>query len=201
MPHPHWFRAPTDGDPGTLNACYEALDIHVILGRAEDLAITLDGVDLTYARLLTEVAACAGVLRAFGVDLGHQVALGAVPQDVGVVAVLAAARVGAVVQHDDTPGAEGTVVLRSTVDGVVLSADGEDLPWDVAMRAGRTDPAGCADVPGDAVLARHAGDTLTVLAALGIPDDGGRAAPAGATAVEVGGLTVWWFGPAAPAGG
>lgn len=199
MPHPHWFRTPSDGDPGTLNACYEALDIHVVLGRADDVAATLDGVERTYAWLLTEVAACAGVLRAFGVSVGDQVALGAVPQDVGVVGVLAAARVGAVVQHDDSPGAEGTVVLRGTDDGVVLSADGEDLPWNVAIRAGRTDPAGCADVPGDAVLARHAGDELTILAALGIPDDGGRAAPAGATAVEVGGLTVWWFGAATPA--
>ena len=64
--------------------------------------------------------------------------------------VLAAARVGAVVQYDDSPGATGKVVVRSATDGVVLSADGEDIPWDVAMRAGRTDPAPCAPVaPGD----------------------------------------------------
>ena len=85
--------------------------------------------------------------------------------------VLAAARVGAVVQYDDSPGATGKVVVRGTSDGVVLSADGEDIPWDVAMRAGRTDPAGCADVPGDAVLSRHGADTLTVLDALGASDD------------------------------
>ena len=34
----NWFRPPADGDPGTLNACYEALDIHVIRGRADDVA-------------------------------------------------------------------------------------------------------------------------------------------------------------------
>ena len=188
-----WFRAPSDGDPGTLNACYNALDVHVIRGRADDTALTLDGVERSFARLLTEVAACAGVLRAFGVGVGDQVAVGSLPPETAVVAVLATARVGAVVQHDDSPGAEGTVVLAGTPDGVVLRADGEDLAWDVAMRAGRTDPAGCADVPGDAVLCRHADDTLSVLAALGASDDHKLVAPAGATLVEVGGLTFWSF--------
>jgi hypothetical protein len=140
------------------------------------------------------VAACAGVLRAFGVGLGDQVAVGSLPHETAVVAVLASARVGAVVQHDDSPGAEGKVVLAGTPDGVVLRVDGEDLAWDVAMRAGRTDPAACADVPGDAVLCRHADDTLTVLAALGASDDQKPVAPAGATLVEVGGLTFWSFG-------
>jgi len=189
-----WFRAPSDGDPGTLNACYNALDVHVIRGRADDTALVLDGVERSFARLLTEVAACAGVLRAFGVGLGDQVAVGSLPPETAVVALLASARVGAVVQHDDSPGAEGKVVLAGTPGGVVLRADGEDLAWEVAMRAGRTDPAGCADVPGDALLARHAGDTLTVLAALGASDDHEPVAPAGATLVEVGGLTFWSFG-------
>lgn len=188
-----WFRAPTDGHPGILNACYNALDIHVVRGRADEVAAHLDGTGRTFAWLLTQVAACAGVLRAFGVEVGDQVALGAVPQGTGVVTVLAAARVGAVVQYDDSPGATGKVVVRSATDGVVLSADGEDIPWDVAMRAGRTDPAGCADVPGDAVLSRHGADTLTVLGALGASDDQNPPVPAGATLVEVGGLTLWSF--------
>ena len=71
-----WFRPPADGDPGTLNACYEALDIHVVRGRADDVAATLDGEQHTFASLLTEVAACAGVLRAFGVGLGDRVVVG-----------------------------------------------------------------------------------------------------------------------------
>jgi hypothetical protein len=188
-----WFRAPTDGHPGILNACYNALDIHVVRGHADDVATYLDGTGHTFAWLLTEAAACAGVLRAFGVEVGDQVALGAVPHGTGVVTVLAAARVGAVVQYDDSPGATGKVVVRATSDGVVLSVDGEDLPWDVAMRAGRTDPAGCADVPGDALLARHGDDTLTVLGALGASDDQNLPMPAGATLVEVGGLRFWSF--------
>jgi hypothetical protein len=188
-----WFRPPVDGHPGLLNACYNALDIHVVRGHADDVAAHLDGTGRTFAWLLTEVGACAGVLRAFGVEAGDQVGLGAVPQGIGVMTVLAAARVGAVVQYDDSPGATGKVVVRSTTDGVVLSADGQDLPWDVAMRAGRTDPAGCADVPGDAVLARHGADTLTVLAALGASDDQNLPVPTGATHNEVGGLRFWSF--------
>ena len=188
-----WFRPPTDGHPGLLNACYNALDIHVVRGRADDVAAHLDGTARTFAWLHTEVGACAGVLRAFGVDVGDQVALGAVPQGTGAVTVLAAARVGAVVQYDDSPGATGKVVVRSTTDGVVLSADGEDIPWDVAMRAGRTDPAGCADVPGDAVLSRHGTDTLMVLDALSASDDQKLPVPTGATLADVGGLRFWSF--------
>ena len=102
-----WFRPPVDDHPGLLNACYNALDIHVVRGRADDVAAHLDGTERTFARLLTEVAACAGVLRAFGVEVGDQVALGAVPQGTGVVTVLAAARVGAVLEFDVAAGATG----------------------------------------------------------------------------------------------
>lgn len=189
-----WFRAPAGDDPGTLNACYNALDVHVVRGRADDVAADLDGSRPTFAQLLTDVAACGGVLRAFGVDVGDQVALGSVPQGTAVVAVLAAARVGAVVQYDDSAGASGKVVVRGGPDGVAFAVDGDAVAWDVAMRAGRTDPAGCADVRGDAVLARHGTDTLTVLAALGASDDQTLPVPAGATLVEVGGLRFWSFG-------
>jgi hypothetical protein len=196
-----WFRAPADDDPGTLNACYLALDVHIIRGRADEVALTVDGGSRTFARLLTEVAACAGVLRAFGVGIGDEVALGPLPGEAAVVGALAVARVGGVAAYDDAAyddaayddaaGATATVRLRATDAGVVFSVDGEDLPWDVAMRAGRTDPAGCADVPGDAVLARHGDHTLSVLAAVGASDDPGSSAPAGATPVEVGGVTLW----------
>jgi hypothetical protein len=188
-----WFRAPTDDHPGLLNACYNALDLHVVRGRADDVAAHLDGSERTFAWLLTEVAACAGVMRAFGVDVGDQVAVGSLPQGAGVVTALAAARVGALAQYDDSPGATGKVIVRGGQDGVVFAVDEEAVPWDVAMRAGRTDPSGCADVPGDAVLSRHGADTLTVLAALGASDDHQLSVPAGATLVEVGGLRFWSF--------
>ena len=185
----NWFRAPADGDPGTLNACYEALDIHVVRGRADDVALTVDGKDRTYAWLLTEVAACGGVLRAFGVGLGDRVVVAELSPENRVVVPLAVARVGAVAAYDDTAGAAGKV----RVDASGFSVDADEVPWDVAMRAGRTDPAGCADVPGDAVMATHGDDVLTVLEAVGASDDHPATAPDGATLVEVGGVRLWSF--------
>lgn len=193
MPDVIWFRAPADDDPGTLNACYNALDIHVVRGRADDVALALDGADHTFAQLLTEVAACAGVLRAFGIGVGDRLVLGWVPPETAVVVVLAAARVGALVAYDDSPGARGRVQVAATEGGVAFLVDGEELPWDVAMRAGRTDPASSVDVPGDAVLAVHGEDTLTVLDALGASEDRTPPVPAGASLVEVGGLGLWVF--------
>ena len=188
-----WFRAPSDGDPGTLNACYVALDLPVIRGRADEVALVLDGTDHTFARLLTEVAACAGVLRAFGVEVGDEVALGRLPAETSVVAALAVARVGGVASYDESPSPSAKVRLTATDAGVVLVAGGDEVAWDVAMRAGRTDPAGCADVPGDAVLARRGDQVLPVLAALGASDDQNVPVPPGATLVEVGPLGLWSF--------
>ncbi len=198
VPEIAWFRTPAD-DAGTLNACYNALDIHVIRGRAEDVALPDPGGDWTFARLLTEVGACAGVLRAFGVGIGDRVAVGALPRVTGVIVALAAARVGAVSTYDDLPAADAAMVVARSADGVVLAADGEELPWDIAQRAGRTDPAGCADVPGDAVLSRRGDQSLSVLAALGAPHEHVTQAPPGAVLVEVGGLMMWSFdAPGAP---
>lgn len=198
MSDPTWFRTPAAGDPGTLNACYDALDIHVVRGRADDVALVLGGHERTFAWLLTEVAACAGVLRAFGVTPGDEVVVGRLPVEAEVLAVLASARVGAVVVHDAPPEASpaaGTVVVADLGEGPVFAVDGDPVPWEVALRAGRTDPAGCADVPGDALLARRGPDELSVLAAFGVA---GHEAPTppGARTVEVGGLRLWSFADA-----
>jgi hypothetical protein len=192
MPDVTWFKPPTDDHPGTLNACYSALDIHVIRGRADDVALSLDGTDHTFARLLTEVAACAGVLRALGLGVGDRVVLGALPAAEGVVAALAAARVGAVAAYDDSVEVDAAVRVGNAEGTPGFTVDGEELPRDVAMRAGRTDPAPCADVPGDAVMARHRDDVLTVLAAVGGAEEA-PAAPEGAVLVEVGGVRLWSF--------
>jgi hypothetical protein len=192
MPDVTWFKPPTDDDPGTLNACYNALDIHVIRGRADEVALSVDGTDHTYARLLTEVAACAGVLRACGIGVGDRVVLGALPAAEGVIAALAVARIGAVAAYDDSVEVHATVRVGNAEGTASFTVDGDELPWDVAMRAGRTDPAPCADVPGDAVLARHRDDTLTVLGAVGASGDQ-VSAPDGAALVEVGGVRLWSF--------
>jgi hypothetical protein len=139
------------------------------------------------------VAACGGVLRAFGVSVGDRVVLSDLPRATGVVAALAVARLGGVGTYDNSAGVDATVRVRGGEAGVVFTVDGEDLPWDVAMRAGRTDPAPCADVPGDAVMSRHGDVELPVLAALGASDDQEVPVPTGASVVEVGGLRLWSF--------
>lgn len=194
-----WFRKPVDSPAdGTLNACYNALDRHVIRGRAEEVALALDTRSWTYAELLTHVGAFAGVLRAFGTGIGDTVAMGPVPAFEGVVVTLAVARLGGVVQHADdlAPYVDTARVLVAGTDPgldagdvpVVTVDDSTELSWALVMRAGRTDPAGCADVPGDAVLARLGAAELTVLDALGADDVD---VPAGTTPLEVGGLTLW----------
>lgn len=194
-----WFRRPAESpSDGTLNACYNALDRHVIRGQAEEVALTLDTRSWTYAELLTHVGAFAGVLRAFGTGLGDTVAVGPLPAFEGVVVTLAVARLGAVVQHtDDLAGhvATARVLVAGTDPGletgdvpVITVDDSTELSWAMVMRAGRTDPAGCSDVPGDAVLARLGGAELPVLAALGTDD---VPVPPGAGLLEVGGLALW----------
>ncbi len=196
-----WFRKPGtrgDDDPGTLNACYNALDRHVIRGRAEDVALVLDARSWTYADLLTEVGALAGALRAFGTAAGDRIAVSPLPSLEGVVVTLAAARLGAVVEHVDdlAPHVAAAKVLVSGTDPaldtgdvpVLTVDDSTELSWTMVMRAGRTDPAGCADVAGDAVLVRAGESELRVLDALAGED---LQAPPGATVIDVGGLRLW----------
>ena len=127
--------------PDTLNLCFNALDRHVVHGRADDVALAGRG---AYARLLEEVAAFGGVLRAFGVGLGDEVRTGLTGRD-GLVVLLATLRLGAVLVLDDT-----SAVTLPGGDVVRRDASGDELDWAVLLRAGRTDPAPCAEVPVDA---------------------------------------------------
>ncbi|WP_310527893.1 AMP-binding protein [Nocardioides sp.] len=151
-----WFRPPA-GDTGTLNACYNAVDIHVIRGRAEQVALLDGDRPVTFARLLTEVGAFAGVLQAFGVGLGDEVVVMDAPPLEDTVAQLACARVGAVLLREPSPAPALAVVGTAAghdfgAVALVTVDDSGELDWATAMRAGRTDPAGCAEVPGDALL-------------------------------------------------
>jgi hypothetical protein len=148
-----WIHRPGDGE-GTLNLCFNALDRHVVHGRADDVALAGDK-PRSYARLLEDVAAFGGVFRAFGVVPGDRVSSGLTGTD-GLVVLLAALRVGAVLVLDATeavtmPG--GGVVRRNPTGG--------ELDWDVVMRAGRTDPAPCAEVPVTAAALVLDGRTVT----------------------------------------
>ncbi len=95
-PFYRWF-------PGAgLNTCYNALDRHVELGRADVVALIYDSPvtatieKFTYRELRDRVAAFAGVLVDLGVGKGDTVIIymPMIPQ--AVVAMLACARIGAV---------------------------------------------------------------------------------------------------------
>lgn len=87
---------------GVTNACYNALDRHVLAGRGDKVAYywegnnPLDKKTITYGQLLDDVCRFANVLKAKGVCEGHLVTiyLPMVPEL--VVAMLACARLGAV---------------------------------------------------------------------------------------------------------
>jgi propionyl-CoA synthetase len=230
----------------TLNTCYNALDRHVVAGHADRTALVYDSpvadtkLELTYAELLTQVAAFAGALRGFGVAKGDRVVIYMPMIPEAVVAMLACARLGAVhsvvfggfaphelaVRIDDAepkvvvsascgieparvveykpmldkalelathkPGAcviKQRPQLEATLDEV------RDVDWDLAMKAGRTDPAGCVEVA--------ATDPLYVLYTSGttgkpkgiVRDNGGHAVALAwslPNIFDVGAGQVWW---------
>lgn len=87
---------------GELNTCHLALDYHVDNGRADQTALIYDSPvtnqqkKFTYRELRDEVALCAGMLKACGVEQGDRVViyLPMIPQ--ALISMLACARLGAV---------------------------------------------------------------------------------------------------------
>ena len=114
----------------TLNTCYNALDRHVIAGRADEpalifhSAITGERRTYSYARLLDEVARFGGALRELGVGAGDRVViyLPMVPE--AAIAMLACARIGAV--HSVVFGGFAPAELSARIDDarpkVIVSA-------------------------------------------------------------------------------
>ncbi|WP_110205023.1 hypothetical protein [Nocardioides daejeonensis] len=144
-----------------MNLCFDALDKRVILGEA-DLPAIRGAVERDHAHLLEEVGAFAGLLRGVGVEAGTPVGVELAEPYAELLVLLATARIGGTLvelrgerlaEHRphavvtdrllDLGGhAPGAVVLRGpeVVDPV------RDLPWELAMRAGRSDPAGSVAV-------------------------------------------------------
>ena len=87
---------------GELNTCHLALDYHVDNGRADQTALIYDSPvtnqqkKFTYRELRDEVALCAGMLRAHGIEKGDRVIiyLPMIPE--ALISMLACARLGAV---------------------------------------------------------------------------------------------------------
>jgi propionyl-CoA synthetase len=192
--HPPFYRWFPDA---TLNTCYNALDRHVVAGRAEQAALIYDSpvtgtsTSYTYAELLEQVAAFAGALRGLGVEQGDRVVIYMPMIPEALIAMLACARIGAVhsvvfggfaanelaVRIDDARpkvviagscGVEPTrvveykplldralelaahqpaaCVVKQRPQSPAAMTEGRDVDWDVVMRAGASDPAGCVEV-------------------------------------------------------
>jgi propionyl-CoA synthetase len=109
-----WFKAPekilsTDENgiqrwfaDGEMNTCYMALDHHVVEGRGEQIALIYDSPvtatkrQFSYRELLEKVSRFAGLLQANGVGKGDRVVIYMPMISEAVIAMLAAARIGAV---------------------------------------------------------------------------------------------------------
>ncbi|MEO8034856.1 MAG: propionyl-CoA synthetase [Acidobacteriota bacterium] len=95
-PLARWFRG------GLTNTCYNALDLHVEHGRADQAALIYDspvtGVirTYTYRQLRDETARFAGALVSLGVTKGDRVIIYMPMVPEAVVAMLACARIGAI---------------------------------------------------------------------------------------------------------
>src|SRR4051794_10731358 len=87
---------------GVCNTCWNAVDRHVMAGRADQPAIIYDsplaGVKrtITYGLLWTETQILGAILRDFGVGKGDRVILYMPMVPEAVIAMLACARIGAV---------------------------------------------------------------------------------------------------------
>ncbi len=115
---------------GMLNTCYNALDRHVIDGRADqpavihESAITGKSLILTYAQMLEKVARFAGALRMAGVEKGDRVVIYMPMVPEALIAMLATARLGAV--HSVVFGGFAPAELAARIDDakpkVIVSA-------------------------------------------------------------------------------
>ena len=91
-----WFQG------GMLNTCYNALDVHVKNGRAEQTALIYDspvsGVvrRMTYQELQNEVSRFAGSLRALGLEKGDRLIIYMPMIPEAAITMLACARIGVV---------------------------------------------------------------------------------------------------------
>ena len=115
---------------GVLNTCHNALDRHVIGGRADQLALVYDSPvtdtirSFTYRELRDEVALVAGALRDLGVNKGDRVIIYMPMVPETVMAMLACARIGAI--HSVVFGGFAANELATRIDDaqpvVILSA-------------------------------------------------------------------------------
>lgn len=105
---------------GVLNTCYNALDIHVESGRADQTALIYDSpvtqtiTKYTYKQLLDEVSLFAGALSSLGVGKGDTVIIYMPMIPEAVISMLACARLGAI--HSVVFGGFAAPELATRID-------------------------------------------------------------------------------------
>jgi len=116
---------------GKLNACYNALDRHVLEGRGDRVAFYFEGEpgdsrSITYAQMLTDVKKATNALIELGVKSGDRVAIYMPMIPEAAVAMLACARLGAM--HSVVFGgfsADSLITRIEDADAtLVITADG-----------------------------------------------------------------------------
>jgi propionyl-CoA synthetase len=153
-PFYRWFTG------GMLNTCYNAIDVHVKSGRANQLALIYDSPvtgtvsRFTYRRLLDEVSRFAGVLKAQGISKGDRVIIYMPMVPEALIAMLACARIGAI--HSVVFGGFAAHELAARIDHaepkLIVSAScgievGRTIPYkpllDKAIELARFKPERC----------------------------------------------------------
>lgn len=141
---------------------FRVLDAHVIHGRADNIAVSDDRGDMSYAQLLHESACIAAGLNHMGIEAGTAVVVDLEPGRHRVTTALAIARIGAL----PASAAEFTISGRPPT----LKAPDTEVAWDVLDKAGRTEPAQAPESDEDgyeAALRGAFGDIIDVLASGG----------------------------------
>jgi propionyl-CoA synthetase len=153
-PFYRWFTG------ATVNTCYNALDRHVARGRGAQPALIYDSpvtgtiATLTYRDLLDKVATFAGALARLGVAKGDRVLIYMPMIPEAAIAMLAAARIGAI--HSVVFGGFASPQLATRIDDalpkVIITAScgiepGRVVPYkpllDTAIALARHKPARC----------------------------------------------------------
>ena len=112
---------------------FRLLDLQVVAGLADEIAVADARGTVSYAQLLHESASIAAGLRHMGLETGTPVVIDGLHGRDLVTSVLACARIGAVPAD--------TAAFRLAGTPPVLHAPNTEVTWDTLDKAGRTDPA------------------------------------------------------------
>ncbi|WP_040619509.1 propionyl-CoA synthetase [Rhodovulum sp. PH10] len=145
---------------GVCNTCYNAIDRHVLNGRANQAAVIYDSPvtgtkrTITYSELLQEVRTLAAILRDFGVGKGDRVIVYMPMVPEALIAMYACARIGAI--HSVVFGGFAAKELATRIDDaqpkVILTAScgiepGRIVPYkpllDAAIAFSQSKPSAC----------------------------------------------------------